>query len=148
MIVQIKSLINSNTSQEMVQYFKEQLVSLYNQLSECHIEKLKNNDFIDFVNRSNVFLFVNEKMKIIGAITALYERKLIHNGGVICHIEDFVVDEQYRGKDVGKALMNFVIQDAKKKKVYKIILDCDKKMQRYYEKYNFEYKNIQMAMYM
>ena len=87
-------------------------------------------------------------MKIIGAITALYERKLIHNGGVICHIEDFVVDEEYRGKDVGKALMNFVIQDAKKKKVYKIILDCDKKMQRYYEKYSFEYKNIQMAMYM
>ena len=148
MIVQIKSLINSNTIQEMVQYFKEQLVELYNQLSECHIEKLKNNDFIDFVNRSNVFLFVNEKMKIIGAITALYERKLIHNGGVICHIEDFVVDEEYRGKDVGKALMNFIIQDAKKKKVYKIILDCDKKMQRYYEKYRFEYKNIQMAMYM
>lgn len=148
MIVQIKSLINNQTSQEMVQYFKEELVNLYNQLSVCELEKLKNNDFIEFVNRSNVFLYVTDKMKIVGAITALYERKLIHNGGVICHIEDFVVNEQNRGQEIGKALLNFVIQDAKKKNAYKIILDCNKKMQIYYEKFNFEYKNIQMAMYM
>ena len=95
MIVQIKSLINNNSTQEMVQYFKEELVKLYNQLSVCELDKLKNSDFIDFVNRSNVYLYVTDKMRVVGAITALYERKLIHNGGVVCHIEDFVIDNRF-----------------------------------------------------
>ena len=80
MIIHIKELINHKTTNELFEYFKEQLIGLYNQLSIC--ENIESNLFIEFLQRSNVYLFVNESMKIIGAITALYERKMIHNGGI------------------------------------------------------------------
>ena len=100
MIIHIKELINHNTKPELFEYFKEQLIDLYNQLSIC--ENIESNLFIEFLQRSNVYLFVNETMKIIGSITALYERKMIHNGGIVCHIEDFVVHEDYRNQGIGK----------------------------------------------
>ena len=43
--------------------------------------------------------------------------------------------------------MNYVIEDAKQKKCYKIILDCNENMYNYYNKYGFESKNIQMSYY-
>jgi ribosomal protein S18 acetylase RimI-like enzyme len=145
MIIHIKELINHKTTTELFEYFKEQLIDLYNQLSIC--ENIESNLFIEFLQRSNVYLFVNESMKIIGAITALYERKMIHNGGIVCHIEDFVVHTDYRNQGIGKRLMNHVLEDAKEKKCYKIILDCGENMYNYYQQYGFETKNIQMSYY-
>ena len=109
---------------------------------------MKDNIFIDFVNRSNVYVFVNEKIQIYGVITALYERKLIHNGGIVCHIEDFVVDEKQRKNNIGRELLNHVIEDAKKKECYKIILNCTSQMEYFYSKFGFSSKNIQMSMYL
>lgn len=145
MIIHIKELINYKTTTELFEYFKEQLIELYNQLSVC--ENIEGNTFIEFLQRSNVYLFVNESMKIIGSITALYERKMIHNGGIVCHIEDFVVHEDYRNQGIGKRLMNHVLEDAKEKNCYKIILDCNENMYNYYQQYGFERKNIQMSYY-
>lgn len=145
MIVQIKELMKENNSFELFYHFKEQLLRLYNQLSKC--DKITDPMFIEFVNRSNVYLYVNERLEILGAITALYERKIIHNGGVVCHIEDFVVDERHRGKKIGEQLLTHVINDAQTKKCYKIILDCSTDMKSYYEKYKFTHKNIQMSYY-
>ena len=145
MITHIKELINHKTTTELFEYFKEQLIELYNQLSIC--ESIDSNKFIEFLQRSNVYLYVNESMKIIGAITALYERKMIHNGGIVCHIEDFVVHEEFRNQHIGKRLLEHVIEDAKHKKCYKIILDCDENMYSYYHKYGFDTKNIQMSYY-
>ena len=145
MIIHIKELINHNIKTELFEYFKEQLIELYNQLSVC--ENIESNMFIEFLQRSNVYLFVNETMKIIGSITALYERKMIHNGGIVCHIEDFVVHKDYRNQGIGKRLMNHVLEDAKQKQCYKIILDCNENMYNYYQQYGFETKNIQMSYY-
>ena len=147
MIIHIKEIINAKTSIEMISFYKEELAKLYNQLSECLLEKLKTNDFIEFVNRSNVYCYINEKNNILGVITALYERKLIHNGGIVCHIEDLVVDKNYRNKKIATKLLNYVIEDAKQKSAYKIILDCTPEMMYYYEHFNFEEKNVQMALY-
>ena len=147
MIIHIKELINAKTSIEMISFYKEEMTKLYNQLSECLLEKLKTNDFIEFVNRSNVYCYINEKNNILGVITALYERKLIHNGGIVCHIEDLVIDNKYRNQKIGSKLIKYVIDDAKEKKAYKIILDCTPEMTYYYKNFNFEEKNVQMALY-
>ena len=145
MIIHIKELINHNTTTEMFEYFKEQLIILYNQLSFCEI--IQSNQFIEFLQRSNVYLYVNESMKIIGAITALYERKMIHNAGIVCHIEDLVVHENHRNEGIGTKLINTVFEKAKSHNCYKIILNCTEDLKTYYEKHGFENKNIQMSYY-
>ena len=111
MIIHIKELINHNTSSEMFTFFKEQLIELYSQLSIC--ETIKSNHFIDFLQRSNTYLYVDDKMNIIGAVTALYERKLIHNAGIVCHIEDLVVHKEHRNTGIGTKLVELVFEKAK-----------------------------------
>lgn len=146
MIITLKELVvKFQKSNEAYQYIKEQLISLYNQLSTC--TNIKDNDFLDFVNRNNVFIEINEKTEILGVITALYEQKMIHNGGIVCHIEDLVVRKEERNKGIGKSLIEHVITDAENKGCYKVILDCTIDMKSFYEKCNFEQKNVQMSYY-
>lgn len=145
MIVQIKDLFAKEINTELFQFFKEQLIHLYNQLSPC--DTIEDNIFLEFIKRSNAFLYVTEKMEVLGVVTALYERKLIHNGGIVCHIEDLVVHQNHRNKGIGSELVTHVIEDAKQKKCYKVILDCSEKMMNYYVGFEFEHKNNQMALY-
>ena len=145
MIIHIKELINHNTSVEMFEYFKEQLIDLYSQLSIC--ESVKTNHFIEFLQRSNTYLYVDDKMNIIGAVSALYERKMIHNSGIVCHIEDLVVHKDHRNKGIGTKLINVIFEKAKMQNCYKIILNCTEELKNYYEKHGFESKNIQMSYY-
>jgi GNAT superfamily N-acetyltransferase len=148
MILNLKELLNKDITVELYAYYKEQLIKLYDQLSPNNeLKEMKDNVFIDFVNRSNVFVFVNEKIEIHGAITALYERKIIHNGGIVCHVEDFIIDQNHRNKNIGTQLLNHVIDDAKKHNVYKIILDCKSDLSSYYSKFGFSSNNVQMSMY-
>ena len=97
------------------------------------------------------------KNKVVGNGTLLLERKFIRNCGIVspynanalqcAHIEDIVVDETYRGKGLGKRVVN-VLQDlAQHHKAYKIILDCDEKVSGFYSKSGFESKGLQMGMY-
>jgi len=79
-------------------------------------------------------------------ITLLLEQKLIRGGAVVAHIEDLVVDKDYRGKGIANELINYCIKESSHIDTYKIILDCDIKLQSFYEKMGFEYKNIQMSM--
>ena len=61
---QLKELLNKDITVELYNYYKEQLENLYNQLSpNSDFKPLKDNIFIDFVNRSNVYVFVNEKIQ-------------------------------------------------------------------------------------
>ena len=145
MILSLKELFVKDITNELFAYYKEQIMGLYNQLSYCN--NVSNKIFIDFINRTKTFVYINERMEILGIISALYERKMIHNGGLVCHIEDLVVDEKHRDKSIGKQLLLKIKEDAKKEGVYKIILNCTEELTSYYEKCGFEKKNAQMALY-
>ena len=58
--------------------------------------------------------------KLIATGTLLYEYKFIHNISKISHIEDICFDNNYRGKNYGKILVNYLIDEAKKKIVIKL----------------------------
>ena len=145
MITTLKELVELNDSQEIYEYIKEQIINLYNQLSPC--EKIKDNDFKSFIISTNPFVFVGDNLKIIGILSVIFEKKLIRNGGIVCRIEDFVVDKEYRNKGIGTKLIEHGINLAKDKNAYKIILDCSYDLSQYYEKFGFSYKNIQMSIY-
>lgn len=62
--------------------------------------------------------------KIIGAATLVTEYKFIHNCALRARLEDVVVNNTYRGKQLGKLIVLTVSLLAKKLGCYKMSLDC------------------------
>lgn len=60
------------------------------------------------------------------------------------HIEDVVVDEKYRGKHLGKRIIEELKKIATEHGCYKTILDCAEKNVKFYEKCGFIKKETQM----
>jgi len=53
------------------------------------------------------------------------------------HLEDVCVAKAHQGKGVGKKLISHVVQYAKKKKCYKVILNCNDQNLPFYTKLGF-----------
>lgn len=123
-------------------------------LEQLTIVNSRNISYDDFCNQydkltsnTNIFIIKNEQNKIIATATLLVEIKFIHELSSVGHIEDVVVDTNYRNKKIGKLLVNYLVEYAKNNKCYKVILDCSEKNKLFYEACNFEFKGIQMAKY-
>jgi len=76
--------------------------------------------------------------KIVGATTLLIEQKFIHNGGLVGHIEDVVVDKNHQGQKIGEKIMKFLLDIANERGCYKTILDCTDDVKLFYEKMGFK----------
>jgi glucosamine-phosphate N-acetyltransferase len=132
-------------------------VKVYNELLECYnvftnIDKNKFDFscFKIFVERllenHNIYVYLDDD-KIVGCITLIIEQKIIHNGGKVGHIEDFVILEDYRNKGIGSLLYNYVKILCEQNKCYKMILDCDQCLENYYIKKGFTKKGSYMGYY-
>ena len=95
----------------------------------------------------NIFVIEDEN-KIIGSITLLIELKMIRGTHKVSHIEDVVVNKDYRGKGLAKKLINYCINFSKINNCYKIILNCDEKLISFYSKIGFKNKNQEMSLYL
>ena len=128
---------------------REEIFSLLSQLTSAPLisEKSYNNIINKLDDNHNIFGYVLDN-KIVGMITLLHEQKLIHNGSKIVHIEDLVVDKEYKNRGIGRDLINYCLDKISKEEYYKIILDCSEELERFYNKFGFEKKNIQMAKYL
>lgn len=100
-------------------------------------------------NNNHITIVVTElhSKDIIGTATLLVEPKLIHNISNVGHIEDVVVDSQYRGKHIGKFMLDYLVNKSQILGCYKVILDCDEKNVPFYSKCEFVKKGVQMAIY-
>lgn len=81
---------------------------------------------------------MEEDNKFIGTVSVIFEQKFIFNGCCVAHIEDVCTDKSYRHKGVGSKLLQHVIQEAKNKGCYKIILDCANEVLPFYKVNGFE----------
>jgi glucosamine-phosphate N-acetyltransferase len=70
--------------------------------------------------------------KIIGSATLVIERKFIHSCGIRAHLEDVVVDDTYRGKQLGKLIVVTVTLLAEVLGCYKMSLECKDKLIPFY----------------
>ena len=95
-------------------------------------DKIKNNP-----DHTVVVALVDEK--IVGAATLLLESKFIHNGGIVGHIEDVVVDKNYQGQKIGEKIIRYLLERAKTERCYKTILDCADNVKPFYEKIGFKH---------
>ncbi|XP_026314843.1 probable glucosamine 6-phosphate N-acetyltransferase [Hyposmocoma kahamanoa] len=71
--------------------------------------------------------------KIIGAATLTVELKFIHNCSLRGRLEDVVVNDTYRGKQLGKLIVVTVSLLARELGCYKMSLDCKDKLVKFYE---------------
>ena len=71
--------------------------------------------------------------KVIGAATLVVERKFIHSCGLVGRLEDVVVSDAYRGRQLGKLIVVIVTRLAVKLGCYKITLNCNDKLVKFYE---------------
>lgn len=136
---------------EETDYNKEYL-QLLKQLTSVDPDKISRKDFKEFMENlnENHMIFVIEDLEskiIIGTITILIEKKIIHNLGIVVHIEDLVIHMDYRKKGLGNKLLEFAKGISKECKAYKIILDCSNELEIFYNKHDFKKMNIQMALY-
>jgi glucosamine-phosphate N-acetyltransferase len=76
--------------------------------------------------------------KIVGSTTLLIEQKFIHQGGLVGHIEDVVVNKNFQGQKIGQKIMKYLLEIAKKQGCYKTILDCTDDVRPFYEKLGFK----------
>lgn len=135
--------INSND------YFKNYL-DLLEQLTIVNKNNISFDVFCKFVetlNDNHLIFVIEHENKIIATTTLLIENKLIRQMGKVAHVEDVVVDKNFNGKNIGKHILTFVCEYAKNIGCYKIILDCDENVTKFYKKCEFVVKGNFMAKY-
>ncbi len=150
-----------NNNLEHIQIIKQSYLELLENLTT--VENIPTSLFVNNINQitnssglitiayigniSNISNISNNNFKIVGSGTVLIEPKLIHGGKSVGHIEDIVVDKNFRGLYIGQTILSILKSYSKEKNCYKVILDCDKNLQFFYEKNDFKFKSIQMAKY-
>ena len=68
----------------------------------------------------------------------MIEPKFIHDGGLVGHIEDVVVNKDVQGQKIGEKLILASLEYAKNAGCYKTILDCLDDVKPFYEKLGFK----------
>jgi len=91
------------------------------------------------INPNHIIAVAEVEGKIVGATTLLIEPKFIHDGGLVGHIEDVVVDKNYQGQRIGEKIMKYLLEIAKNQGCYKTILDCTEDVKSFYEKLGFKH---------
>ncbi|KAL0225845.1 hypothetical protein P9112_013169 [Eukaryota sp. TZLM1-RC] len=99
---------------------------------------------------SNTHIYVIEDLdsqQVIAAASLFIEQKFIRNCHCCGHIEDVVVAQQYRRRNLGRTLVTKLLKIAREEGCYKTILDCDDHNVEFYKKCGLDVKGVQMGTY-
>ncbi len=104
------------------------------------IEKSKAKEIFKKINANpdHIIAVAEIDGRIVGSTTLLIEPKFIHDGSLVGHIEDVVVDKKLQGQKIGEKIMNYLIEIAKNRGCYKTILGCTDDVKPFYEKLGFK----------
>ena len=126
--------------------FHKNYLQLLSQLTEVGtITEEQFNNIYDNL-QSTVWVY-EDNGEIVASASLLVEQKFIHNGGAVGHLEDVVVNQNYRGHSLGQKIVKEIVQIAREKGCYKIIADCKHNLLGFYAKNGFEKKGEQIAIY-
>jgi glucosamine-phosphate N-acetyltransferase len=123
----------------------EKYKSLLNQLSKTEFTTYQFINFIDGLHDKHRVYVLEIDSVVIGCVTLMIENKLIHNGGIVMHVEDLVISKEYRMYGFGSKILEFVKELAKELNCYKVILNCNCKVIDFYKKNGFFNENYQMV---
>lgn len=138
----------AHSFRKLVETDYEQYLKLINEFKKTMFTKEAFISILDKMNTNNSNIWVIEiDGELMATGTILYEYKFIHNISILAHIEDICVSEKHRGKNYGKLLVKYLIEEAKNNTCYKVTLYCDEKLERFYGSNGFLKKGVQMAIY-
>jgi glucosamine-phosphate N-acetyltransferase len=126
-------------------------IELLRQLTECgqityeefqkrfyHMKQCLNTYYILVIEDMNL------NKQIIGTTTLICERKFIRQLGIRGRIEDVVIDDRYRGQQLGKLLIDLLTKFAKDIcDCYKISLECKDHLVGFYQQFGYEHEDKQ-----
>ena len=146
--ITIEVITNNNKSYLSSKNFK----NLYSQLTECELlNEVEFNKWVEsIINNENIFMFCIFKIpyyELIGTACIYLKQCYYRSMAKSATIEDLVVDINYRGKGLGKKLIDYILNYSKKYDIYKIVLQCTNENKGFYEKCGFESKNLLMIKY-
>jgi glucosamine-phosphate N-acetyltransferase len=116
------------------------LTSLDSLRQASNIKKEKALNIFEKINQNPDHIVAVAELdgKIVGSATLLLELKFIHEGGVVGHIEDVVVNKSHQGQKIGEKIIKYLLEQAKSRGCYKTILDCVDDVKPFYEKLGFK----------
>jgi ribosomal protein S18 acetylase RimI-like enzyme len=112
-------------------------------LIEGFSNKFKNDINENFFLLNNYGFVIKEDEKLLGFASIHVINKI---NRVSCLIEDVVIDSNYRGKGLGKLLINHLIKFSKSLDSDKIILNSKESNTKFYEKLGFKKNETQMII--
>lgn len=119
-------------------YLMDQLSPHNSQVDYQKAEKVLS----DIINDDDYKLIVYEEDgKVVGTALLLIQKNLSHGCRPYGHIENVVVDSNYRGKGIGKSMLKYLIEEAKKYNCYKIVLNARNGAEHFYESVGFRKTN-------
>jgi bifunctional N-acetylglucosamine-1-phosphate-uridyltransferase/glucosamine-1-phosphate-acetyltransferase GlmU-like protein len=130
-------------------HYVELLTQLSDTVTIANSEEF-NEIFQDIQKNPNHHIFVLEDtqaQRIVGNVTVLLERKFIRGGLNVGHIEDVVIDKQYRGRKLGFDMLAYINTFMYEFNCYKYILDCKAELEAFYASSGYSKSSIQMSMY-
>ena len=126
----------------------DRVFKILNQLKELNIESLDKesawNSFNENKSTKSIVGVLENEIVAYGSI--VIENKI--RGEVAGHIEDIVVDKNYRGRFIGENLIKELINIGKKNKCYRITLFCKEHLKNFYSRQGFEKSSINMKKYL
>lgn len=117
-----------------------EITTLLSTLTDAkHSEKIETRllEILQIYPWIQVYVIHHEVTGLIAMGTLLLEPKLIHDCGMVGHIEDVVVSPYVRGEGFGKRMVQHLIQEAKNAKCYKVILNAKRENDGFYKTLGF-----------
>ena len=126
----------------------DKVFKILNQLKELNIESIDKesawNSFNENKSTKSIVGVLDNEIVAYGSI--VIENKI--RGEVAGHVEDIVVDKNYRGRFIGENLIKELINIGKKNKCYRITLFCKEHLKNFYSRQGFEKSSINMKKYL
>lgn len=110
-----------------------------------YMSKQRFQKIIQSIPQNQQIWVMEQDTMLIATASVIYETKFIFGGSTVAHIEDVCTDPAFRHMGLGSLLLQHIIQEAKSKDCYKIVLTCDESIASFYKKNGFESRGIQCS---
>lgn len=123
----------------------------YDQYVKLIDSTISKDDYNQFINEklhvNHQIIIIEENQNILGTGTLFIEDKMTYGGCKMGHIENILIDTNYRGQKLGERLVKYLLNIAEEKKCYRVDLTCNKELEEFYKKNKFSTNSVSMSIF-
>jgi glucosamine-phosphate N-acetyltransferase len=80
--------------------------------------------------------------RVVGTASLIVERKFIHGGGKVGHVEDVAVHPDFWRRGIGTSMVDHLTTLAREWGCYKVILNCFDRLVPFYERIGYHRQDV------